>query len=264
MATTRALGYTRVSTDEQAKTGHGLAAQRAAITAECERRGWELVGIVGEDRGASGKSLDRAGLQSVLTRMDVHEADVLLVAKLDRLSRSLLQGAEVMERAKARRWSLVALDLGVDTTSSAGEMFANMLLTVGQFERRLIGDRTRDGLAAARAKGVRLGRPQVLTPAIVARIVAERAAGRSLPAIASGLVADGTPTARGGATWYPSTIAGVLRSQAADVSTFEDRQLDIQLYEVTPEMRAARAADEIVLAQTSWRSSVRQSTKEES
>jgi len=220
MATNRVLGYVRVSTDEQAKTGHGLAAQRAAIAAECERRGWDLVGIVGEVKGASAKSLDRAGLQSVLASMDAHEADVLLVAKMDRLSRSLLQGAQVMERAKARRWALVALDLQVDTTTPAGEMLANVVLSTAQYERRLIGERTKAGLAAARAKGTTkdgrplvLGRPRSLSDAIVGRIVAERAAGRSLPVIARGLVADGVPTAQGGASWHPSTVAAVLKSQ---------------------------------------------------
>jgi DNA invertase Pin-like site-specific DNA recombinase len=215
MATNRVLGYIRVSTDEQAKTGHGLAAQRKAIGDECERRGWDLVGIVGEVKGASAKSLDRTGLQSVLARMDGHEADVLLVAKMDRLSRSLLQGAQVMERAKARRWALVALDLQVDTTTPAGEMLANVVLSTAQYERRLIGERTKAGLQAAVAKGVVLGRRQSLSVEVVRRIVVERAAGASLPAIAASLVADGVPTAQGGATWHPSTIAAVLKSQAA-------------------------------------------------
>jgi DNA invertase Pin-like site-specific DNA recombinase len=212
---TRAVGYVRVSTDEQAAHGHGLAAQRAAIRAECDRRGWDLVEIIGEDRGASGKSLDRAGLRRATSRMDRHDGDVLVVAKMDRLSRSVAQGAEVMDQAKRRGWSLVALDFGLDTTTPAGEMVANVILSTAQYERRLIGERTKAGLASARAKGVRLGRPQSLPPAVVARIVAERAAGRSLPKIASGLVADHVATAQGGATWHASTVAAVLRSQAA-------------------------------------------------
>ena len=215
MATTRVLGYVRVSTDEQASTGHGLAAQRKAISDECERRGWQLVATVGEDKGASAKTLDRAGLQAALARMDAGEFDVLLVSKLDRLSRSLLQGASVMEQAQRRGWSLVASDAGVDMSTPAGEMLANMLLTVAQFERRLIGQRTKEGLQAAVAKGKVLGRPQSLSDATVRRICDERAAGRSLPAIAAGLTADGTPTARGGLIWYPSSVAAVLRSQAA-------------------------------------------------
>ena len=147
---------------------------------------------------------------------------ILLVAKMDRLSRSLLQGTQVMERAKARRWALVALDLQVDTTTPAGEMLANVVLSTAQYERRVIGERTKAGLAAARAKGTTkdgrplvLGRPQKLGDDVVRRIVADRAAGRSLPAIARSLVADGVPTAQGGVSWYPSTVAGVLKSQAA-------------------------------------------------
>lgn len=215
MAPPKVIGYVRVSTDEQASTGHGLAAQRKAITDECERRGWQLLEIVGEQRGASAKSLDRAGLQSVLARLDRHDADVLVVSKMDRLSRSLLQGAEVMERAKRRGWALVALDLGVDTTTPAGEMLANVVLSTAQYERRLIGERTKVALERARSNGVVLGRRSSLPPAVVARIVAERGDGRSLPAIAAGLVADGVPTGRGGATWYPSTVAAVLKSRVA-------------------------------------------------
>ena len=211
----RAIGYIRVSTDEQHHSGAGLSAQRTAITDECARRGWDLVEIIGEESGASSATLDRAGLREATGRLDRGEAAVLVVAKLDRLSRSVAQGAQVMDQAKRRGWALVCLDFGLDTTTPAGEMVANVILSTAQYERRLIGERTRDALAAKRAAGVRLGRPQVLTPAIVVRIVAEREAGRSLPAIASGLVADGTPTARGGAVWYPSTIAAVLRSQAA-------------------------------------------------
>lgn len=212
---TNAIGYIRVSTDEQARHGHGLDAQRRAIRDECERRGWTLVELVGEARGASAKSLDRAGLQAALTRMDAHEADVLVVAKMDRLSRSLLQGTLVMDHARAHRWALVALDLQVDTTTPAGEMLANVVLSTAQYERRLIGVRTRDGLAAARAKGVVLGRPQTLGVDVVRGIVAERKSGASLAAIARGLGERGIPTARGGPVWYPSSIASVLGSQAA-------------------------------------------------
>lgn len=212
---TRVIGYARVSTDEQVSRGHGLAAQRRAIEEECDRRGWELVEIVGEERGASAKSLDRAGLRRALAQMDAGEAEVLLVAKMDRLSRSLVQGAAVMEQAKRYRWSLVAIDLGIDMSTPSGELLANMLLSAAQFERRLIGERTKVALASARAKGIVLGRKQSLPDEIVGRILTERSAGRSLTTIAAGLAADGVTTAQGGATWHPSTVAAVLKSQAA-------------------------------------------------
>lgn len=213
--TQRVIGYVRVSTDEQHASGAGLTAQRTAIRAECERRGWDLLDIVGEDAGASSATLERKGLQSTLDRLDAGHADVLVIAKLDRLSRSVAQGAQVMERAKRRGWSLVALDFGLDTTTPAGEMVANVILSTAQYERRLIGERTRVALAAKRAAGVRLGRPSVLSTDVVRRIVEQRNAGRPLRGIAADLEADGIPTARGGTTWQASTVQSVLRSQAA-------------------------------------------------
>jgi DNA invertase Pin-like site-specific DNA recombinase len=215
MEHTRVLGYVRVSTDDQHASGGGLAAQRTAIRSECERRGWQLVAIVGEDSGASSATLDRAGLQRVLDRLDAGEADVLVVAKLDRLSRSVAQSAVVMDRAKRRGWKFVALDLGVDTTSAAGELVANVMASVAQWERRAIGERTRAALAAKRNEGVRLGRPPVLPVDVVRRVVAERKAGRSLRVIAAGLSADGVSTARGGPVWQVSAVQSVLSSQQA-------------------------------------------------
>lgn len=211
----RVIGYVRVSTDEQHASGAGLTAQRSAIEAECARRGWDLVDVVGEDAGASSATLERAGLQGALELLDRGQADVLVIAKLDRLSRSVSQGAQVMDRAKRRGWSLVALDFGLDTTTPAGEMVANVILSTAQYERRLIGERTKAALAAKKAAGVRLGRPQSLPMAVVGRIVGERRAGRPMRAIARGLTTDGVPTARGGVVWQVSAVQSVLRSQAA-------------------------------------------------
>jgi DNA invertase Pin-like site-specific DNA recombinase len=211
----RVIGYVRVSTDEQHASGAGVSAQRAAITAECERRGWQLLRIIGEDSGASSATLERSGLQRALDILDRGNADVLVVAKLDRLSRSVAQGAQVMDRAKRKGWSLVALDFGLDTTTPAGEMVANVILSTAQYERRLIGQRTKDALAAKREQGIRLGRPQTLPDEIVERILAARHAGSSYRAIAAQLEADGVPTARGGGTWYASAVRAVCESQAA-------------------------------------------------
>src|SRR4051794_8793470 len=200
----RAIGYVRVSTDEQQSSGAGISAQRAAIRAECDRRGWHLLRIIGEDSGASSASLERAGLQRALHILDHGNAEILLIAKLDRLSRSVAQGAQVMDRAKRKGWSLVALDFGLDTTTPAGEMVANVILSTAQYERRLIGQRTRDALAAKREQGIRLGRPQTLADEVVQRILSGREAGKSLRAIAAGLEEDGIPTARGGTKWHAS------------------------------------------------------------
>jgi DNA invertase Pin-like site-specific DNA recombinase len=149
----RVLGYARVSTLEQADSRAGLEAQRRAVEAECERRGWELVEVV-EDAGYSAKDLRRPGIRSALEALERHQADGLVVAKLDRLSRSMIDFTALMGLARRQSWALVALDCAVDTTTPAGEAMANVLATFAQFERRLIGQRTREALEQKRAQGV--------------------------------------------------------------------------------------------------------------
>jgi DNA invertase Pin-like site-specific DNA recombinase len=104
----------------------------------------------------------------------------------------------------------VALDLGVDTTTPAGEMIANSVTNFSQFERRLIGQRTKDALAVKRAQGVKLGRPRTMPDKVVRRIERLRATGGSYRAIAEQLNADGVPTAHGGARWHASTVQKAL------------------------------------------------------
>lgn len=212
--TTRVVGYVRVSTEEQADTGLGLGAQRAAIVEEARRRGWDLVAIH-EDAGATGKSMDnRPALAEALEAVQSGDVEALVVAKLDRLSRSLLDFASLMEQSHRQGWALIALDLGVDTTTPAGEMIANVMATFAQFERRLIGERTKGALAVRKAQGVKLGRPRTMPDEIVERIRRQKGEGLSLVAIARGLDADGIPTARGGARWYASTVKAVVNAGA--------------------------------------------------
>ena len=211
------IGYLRVSTEDQADSRAGLEAQRAAILAEAERRGWRLLEVI-EDAGYSGKDLRRPGIAAALEAMRAHRADTLVVAKLDRLSRSILDFAALMDRATRERWALVALDLGVDTTTPAGEAMANVMATFAQFERRLIGQRTKEALAQKRAAGVRLGRPPTLPEALRQRIARERAKGQTLAAIADMLTVEGVPTAQGGRRWYPSTVRAVLASAALEAT----------------------------------------------
>ena len=212
----RAIGYARVSTDEQAESGAGLDAQVTSMRAECDRRGWELVRIA-TDAGASGKSLNgRPELTDALAVLDAGEADVLLAAKLDRVSRSVLDFAALMARAARRGWRIVVLDVNVDTTTATGELMTTVVAAFAQYERRLIGQRTRDALAAKKAAGVVLGRPRTLDPALRELIIAERAAGRSLREIAKALTTERVPTAQGGARWYASTVRHVaLEAEAA-------------------------------------------------
>jgi DNA invertase Pin-like site-specific DNA recombinase len=205
----RVLAYARVSTQEQADSKAGLEAQKAAIAAEARRRGWTIVETI-EDAGYSAKDLKRPGIKRALEELARGRADALVVAKMDRLSRSMIDFTALMGRATRENWALVALDCAVDTTTPAGEAMANVLATFAQFERRLIGQRTREALAQKKAQGVRLGRPRELPAKVRARIRRRRNAGRSLAAIAQELNRDRVPTAHGGARWYPSTVRAVL------------------------------------------------------
>jgi DNA invertase Pin-like site-specific DNA recombinase len=210
---TEAIGYVRVSTDEQADSRLGLEAQRAAIVAEAEKRGWRLVEIV-EDAAVSGRDLSRPGMAIVLRTLQSHRADTLVVAKLDRLGRSLLDVAGLIDQAARQGWALVALDLGVDTSTLTGKAMAGMMAVFAELERGMIGQRTRDALRAARARGTVLGRPRILSDDTLLRIATAWAAGSSLRAIARELNEERVPTAHGAAEWRVSSVQSALRSAA--------------------------------------------------
>lgn len=203
------VGYVRVSTDEQASSGLGLEAQRQAIRTEAERRGAPLITIY-EDAGLSGKNLKRPALKQAFDALQRGDASVLMVAKLDRLTRSVHDATGVMKDAEREGWGLVALDVAVDTTTPQGAAMAQVLVVFAELERRLIGQRTKDALAVRKAQGVVLGRRRELDGAVVSRIARERNRGRGWSAIARDLDDDGVPTAHGGQRWYPATVRSVF------------------------------------------------------
>lgn len=205
----RVIGYVRVSTEEQGASGLGLEAQREAITREVERRGWVLVRI--EEDVSSGSRMDRPGLIAALDAVASGEVEGLIVAKLDRLSRSVAQFSNLLERFRAKGWGLVILDLGIDTTTIMGEAMATMAATFAQVERRRIGERTREALAVKRSQGVKLGRPTVLPTEVRDRIRRDYESGLSVASITRALNAEGVPTAHGGKRWYQSTVSKMLR-----------------------------------------------------
>lgn len=208
-----AIGYLRVSTQEQSATGLGLDAQRAAIEVEVARRGCEVVWI--EDRAASGKDMKRAGMQRALGMLRRGEAAALIAAKLDRISRSVFDFSDLMQRADKEGWSVVALDLGIATDTANGRLVANVMASVSDWERCRIGENTRNALAALKARGVRLGGPRTISDELRFSVVAMRSDGLTLQAIADHLNAERVPTARGGA-WQRGTIHALLRSAALD------------------------------------------------
>lgn len=212
----RVIAYRRVSTDEQASSGHGLGAQYEALASEAARRTWgpDVVEWV-TDEGVSGSvpPEDRPALGPVLAAM--RPGDVLLVAKLDRLGRSALDVLRLVAEAQAGGWHLVLLDLGLDTTTPVGRFVLTSMAGVAELERDLIRARTREALASARSRGVRLGRPVELDDDVRQRIYRERQAGETLTAIADRLNEEGVPTAQGG-RWWPATVARTARSVELD------------------------------------------------
>ena len=209
--TNRSLGvvaYCRVSTEEQAISGLGLAAQEAAIRRECDRRGLDLIEIH-TDAGLSAKTLARPALKQALTSLESGTGSVLMVAKLDRLTRSVHDATGLMATAERGGWGLVALDAPVDTTTPQGAAMAQVLAVFAELERRLIGERTKAALAVRRSQGVRLGRPQTLSHDVVSRIVRSRLQGATWASIAGELNDELVPTAQGGKCWYPATVRHV-------------------------------------------------------
>ena len=148
----RVLGYLRVSTAEQADSGAGVAAQRQAIESEGSRRGWAVEFI--EDAGYSARSMKRPGLMAALARLARGEAPALVVSKMDRLSRSLLDFSTIMQKAQREGWALVALDSPADLTTPSGGAMAGVMAVFAQLERRLISERTKAALAQRKASGL--------------------------------------------------------------------------------------------------------------
>ena len=206
----RMIGYARCSTHEQAVSGLGLVAQEDAITRECERRGWRLERLV-RDEGASGKSLDRPGLQSALRAIADGQADGLVCAKLDRLTRSVTDFAALLLWLEDADASFVALDMGVDTSSPSGRLVANLMASVAEWERSVIAARTREGLAAARAEGRPISQPAVSDNDDLRAMIEEmRAEGATFREIADSLNEASVPTVRGGACWRASSLQRTL------------------------------------------------------
>lgn len=215
----RAVGHVRVSSGEQVVSGLGLTAQRTIIRAEAARRGLTLVAIT-SDEGISGAAplAKRPGLTEALDLLQAGKASVLIVAKLDRATRSLSGLVELLALAGRSGWQFIAIDLNIDTTTPIGRAMVLIAGVFAELERSLAGARTKDALAVKKAMGFRLGRPVSLPQASRLRVAELRAAGLTLWEVAAHLEAEGVPTARGG-RWRPSIVAGVLDSLALDLET---------------------------------------------
>jgi DNA invertase Pin-like site-specific DNA recombinase len=218
----RVIAYYRVSTEEQRRSGLGLEAQRQAVLSLCNSRGWEVIDEHTEVE--SGKRADRPALSAAMHHAKVTGA-VLVVAKLDRLSRSVAFLSQLQDSGT----KFVAADM-----PEANELTVHIMAAVAQAERKAIGQRTREALTAAKARGTKLGNPNGAaalrragkgnTDAVavirdgansfareLAPVIADiRASGNvSLPAIANALNERHIQTRRGG-IWHPTSVRNLL------------------------------------------------------
>ena len=201
----RAIGYVSIPKADADRSL--LDEQASAIEHLCRKRGWELLHIVRDVENGHPKGLERPGLQYALERMAEGKGACLIVSELERLSRSAADLGQIVEWFVEHECRLVAMDVRLDTGSSSGEVTARTLMSVGEWEGRRIGEQTRKGLAAARARRGSTGRPAVEdVPHLKERISAMRTEGMTLQAIADRLNEEQIPTLRGGSLWRPSSV----------------------------------------------------------
>lgn len=220
------VGYARVSTEEQAASGVSLAAQEARIASYCSAMDLDEVTIVAE-RGASAKSLDRPVLKALLDRVRGGEIEAVVVLKLDRLTRSVRDLADLLDLFAKYNVSLVSVSEHLDTASASGRLVVNMFGVLGQWERETIAERTATVLAQKRRQGnvygstpfgyVRDGDSLVVDEhelAALREAIRMDQAGASYRAIGAMLTARGVTPKRGRA-WHASVVRAVLRSKMA-------------------------------------------------
>lgn len=221
--TTRAIVYCRVSTAHQAEGGLSIDAQRARLTAYCQAMDLQCVSVE-IDAGYSAKSLARPALQRALAMLKSGSATVLVVAKLDRLTRSVRDLADLVADyfADGKR-GLIPLGESIDTTSAAGRLVLNLLTSVAEWERQSAGERTRAALDHKRTLGERLGGhapygyrhdgDRVVEVATEQTVIAAardlRGAGLSLRAVSETLAARGL-VSRAGKVFAASAISAMV------------------------------------------------------
>lgn len=214
-ATATAVGYARVSSAEQKESGAGIDAQKHAVARWCEENNVELIGWILDEGVSGGEHPDRRpGLPKALAAVEQGLAEVIVVARLDRLSRDGKHQADLMNDAEVRGTHFIFTEDGTDTRNPKDRMNLKLRGMIADEERQKIRDNTRSALAGRRRKGTSLGRRSGISPEVSERIAAERAAGTGLQAIADGLNADEIPTAQGGTTWRPSSVSAVLTGRA--------------------------------------------------
>jgi DNA invertase Pin-like site-specific DNA recombinase len=202
----KAFGYASVQRGAEDATAE-LEAQRRVVEQKCKDAGVDLVEFRRDREPKDGKALDRPSLSYLLGGIAAGEASCIVVAGLERLSRSVAELGALVRWFEQNGVRLIAVELDLDTATPSGRMTARALASIGGWERERVSERTRQGLAAARAKrhtAASSGERDWV--ALRKRIADMRASGMTLQAIADVLNGEGVPTQRGGAKWRPSSV----------------------------------------------------------
>jgi site-specific DNA recombinase len=221
-------GYIRVSVvgGREGERFQSPAVQREAIARWAEYRGISI-GEWHEDLDRSGGTLDRAGLQAILARIEDGETGGIVVSKLDRLSRSVMDGLGTIERVEAIGGQVASVSEGIDTTSANGKLQLTFFLAIAEWYRNTVKEQWAATQAFALKRGALPGRTPYgttrlengtvelndETAAVVARMVTERADGKGWKAIATGLSKDGIPSP-GNGQWAATTVQSIVQSEA--------------------------------------------------
>lgn len=227
-AAKQAIGYVRVSTEEQATEGVSLEAQRDRIAAWCLANGIDLANVY-VDAGVSGKRADnRPELQAALDHV-CRIGGVLVCYSLSRLARSTKDTIAIAERLDKNGADLASLSERLDTTTAAGKMMFRMLAVLAEFERDQLAERTKAAMSHKRSNGERVGKipfgfdlaadgvklVQNAAEQEVLKLIQDlRDAGESMRAIAAELNRRQVPTKQGQA-WKHSTVQSILNRRAA-------------------------------------------------
>ena len=221
----KAIGYLRVSTEDQAMNGNSLGIQREKIEAMAALQDADLLDIVVDD--ASARDLNRPGMQRVLNMVKGREVDAVIVYKLDRLTRSVRDLGALLELFDKSNVSLVSVSESLDTGTAAGRLVLNVMGSVAQWEREAIAERTREALQAKRARGERTGNipygyqlaedgthleQEPEEQRILRLIRRRRKDGLTLRAIADELNGRGIRTRKGG-EWKHQYVANLLNTK---------------------------------------------------
>ncbi len=220
-----AIGYARVSTEDQAKEGVSLDNQKSKIEVYCHLKDLELTEIV-EDAGISAKNLNRPGVQKVLRLARKKKIDAVVVYKLDRIFRSMVDALETTKMFDKLGVSFHSIEETLDTQSAMGRFFFTLTAALAEMERRIIGERTKAALSHKRTRNEKTGGEvpfgyDLTSEGLLEKYEKEQRvirlirklhrAGYSLRRTCAELENRGYKTKRGYTKWHPKTIGTILK-----------------------------------------------------